>query len=486
MKRKYVRRHWLLIRLVIECGFIVIITMMSNAAALAQSASFSGLANSAATHKPPSDEFTTTEQYLTQFYPLWFTHNQWRQSTHNRMAGPDRISPLYKVVVAINDDTLYASSVMELGAQPVVLTIPATSATYSILALDAYGNVLSSLDSYIPKQTPGEFVLTGPDYSGSLPPELTQVPMPLNYFFLIIRADKHSKSGENTIAEAELFRLTLKMEPLCAYENLPCPPDLPPGGSTLIVPELAFAIPYKTTADDLIAADPITFLRELQVAVAAPETPPLSSSEEALSVHFNALFGTGDVGKNSDFAAGAQAAHQAILDDYLTNVGQTQWIHFTNMGHWGDNALDRSAITEFIQYGNDISAAAYYHTFNDESGKPLDGNNPHGYVLTFPPGTLPEVGRFWSITAYTPDAIELIANPINKYVIGDYTPRLQYESDGSLNIYMSRELPAGVAVANWLPVAKGPFNIMLRVYGVVPDSDVANNTYIPPAIVTDR
>jgi len=89
------------------------------------------------------------------------------------MAGPDHISPLYKVVVAINDDTLYASSVMELGAQPMVLTIPATSATYSILALDAYGNVLSSLDSYIPKQTPGKFVPTGPDFSDPLPSELT-------------------------------------------------------------------------------------------------------------------------------------------------------------------------------------------------------------------------------------------------------------------------------------------------------------------------
>jgi hypothetical protein len=51
---------------------------------------------------------------------------------------------------------------------------------------------------------------------------------------------------------------------------------------------------------------------------------------------------------------------------------------------------------------------------------------------------------------------------------------------------MSSERPAGVPIANWLPVTKGPFNIMLRVYGVVPDSDVANNTYIPPAIVTDR
>jgi hypothetical protein len=452
MKLSAVRRYLMVVRPGIVCGLI---------ASLA-------------------DEFTTTEQYLTTFYPRWFTYNQWRQSTHNRPAGPDRISPLYHVVVAINDDTLYASSVMELAAQPVVVTIPATPVIYSILALDQYGNVLPL---GIPKQAPGVFVLTGPEFSDALPPELYPVPMPLDNFFLIFRADKHSPAGDNQIAEAEIFRATLKMEPLCAYEGFPCPPDLPPGGTTLIVPELAFSIPFKTIADNLIAKDPIAFLRELQTAVTAPETAPLSPSDQALSDHFNALFGTGNVGKNSDFAAGARAAHRAILDNYLTNVSSTQWIHFTDIGHWDGDVLNRASITEFIQYGNDIEAAAYYQTFNDERGKPLSGNNPHGYVLTFPPGALPQKERFWSITAYTPDAIELIDNPLNKYLIGDYTPGLQYDGDGSLSIYLSKDLPEGVPLANWLPVAEGPFNIMLRVYGVVPGSDVANNTYDPPAVV---
>ena len=36
--------------------------------------------------------------------------------------------------------------------------------------------------------------------------------------------------------------------------------------------------------------------------------------------------------------------------------------------------------------------------------------------------------------------------------------------------------------ANWLPVGKRPFNLMLRVYGVKTGSSVADNTYVPPAI----
>lgn len=46
---------------------------------------------------------------------------------------------------------------------------------------------------------------------------------------------------------------------------------------------------------------------------------------------------------------------------------------------------------------------------------------------------------------------------------------------------MSVQQPNGVPTANWLPVANGPFNVMLRVYG--PEGSVANNTYVPPAVI---
>jgi hypothetical protein len=90
--------------------------------------------------------------------------------------------------------------------------------------------------------------------------------------------------------------------------------------------------------------------------------------------------------------------------------------------------------------------------------------------------------RFWSVTAYTPEAIELVPNPARKYGVASYTPGLQFntDDDGSLSIYMARQLPAGVPMANWLPIPPGAFNIMLRVYG--PEETVEDNTYVPPGI----
>jgi hypothetical protein len=197
------------------------------------------------------------------------------------------------------------------------------------------------------------------------------------------------------------------------------------------------------------------------------------------------LFGYGSA-QEPVFSAGAQAAHELILERYLTHTGPTNWIHFTNIGAWGDNVIERAAITEFIQYSNNISTAAYYHTFRDSKGIPLDGNNSEEYVLRFPKKDLPEAMRFWSITAYTPESIELIDNPANKYEVASYTPGLVYNADGSLSIYIARKLPAGMPMANWLPVSHRRFNIMLRIYGVVPDSSVAEDKYVPPGIEKNR
>src|SRR3954453_14439263 len=121
--------------------------------------------------------YSTTVAYVAQFYPLWFTYNQSRFATHNRLVGPDRVSPLYHIVVAINVDTLYASTFLELAAAPGVPTIPKTPVTFPMLTLDPYGDIFNS---GIPSQTAGTYAFTGPDYKGTIPDGITQGPMPLN------------------------------------------------------------------------------------------------------------------------------------------------------------------------------------------------------------------------------------------------------------------------------------------------------------------
>jgi len=271
--------------------------------------------------KSQSAAYVTTAAYVTQFYPLWFTFYQFQIATHNRLVGPTRISPLYQIVVAINDDTLYASTFLELATQPIVLTIPATTATYSILTLDPYGNVF---DVGLPAQTAGTFALTGPGFVGTLPVEVTPIAMPFNFMSLIFRADKFSSTNQDQTSLATAFRAALQTQTLCDYQNLPCPngvPHDPSGGTALILPEIAFVAPFKTAADKLAELDPVGFLKQLQLAVKASNTPPKSPYEQGLSDQFNVLFGKGNVGRNSDFAKATRAAHKAILDNYIWNLG---------------------------------------------------------------------------------------------------------------------------------------------------------------------
>ena len=428
----------------------------------------------------------TTVAYVGQFYPLWFTYYQSLFGTPNRLIGPIRISPLYHAVVAINDDTVYASTFLDLTAQPVIVTVPGTTLIYSVLTLDPYGTVFES--GIGPQPTDITYALTGPEFTGTLPAGVTRIALPLDFMTLIFRVDKFSPAPDSVDqrAEADLYRLSLRLQTLSDYLNDPS------GGAPSIAPEAEFAVPFKTTADELIAKDAIAFLKQLQTAVASPNTPPLSPAAQALSNRFDDLFGSGEFGppsgdtgvQRAQFIAGARAAHTLIMDRYLTHRGPTNWIHFTNIGAWGDQVIERASITGFCQYCNDIRTAAYYHTFWDGQGALLNGSHPPGYVLTFPAGQLPQVERFWSLTAYTPQAIELVDNAQNKYVIASYTPELQSNADGSLSVYLATELPQGVPEANWLPVPLGPFNIMLRIYGVVPNSNIANNTYVPPDIET--
>jgi hypothetical protein len=416
-----------------------------------------------------SDAYATAVEYVVRFYPLWFSDQQAQVNaslgTTNRLVAPDQVSPRFKFVVASNYDTLYSSSYLDLTAQPVLVTVPATKVGYSALVLDPYGTQIPAAITTEPEI----FAFTGPGFSGTLPPKVIQIPMPTNFPLLNWRMVKFSPTGEDLTSEAEAFRASMREQTLSDYLRDPL------GGPTLIVSESYFTKSFKVTADRLIATNPIKFLQQLQQAVKSPTTPLLSDEDQELSNHFDSLFCNGNENQ-TDLSAGTRTALAWIISNYLTHTGPSKWIHFTNIAAWGDAVLDRASISEYLQQSNGIGTAAYYHAFSSGDGQSLDGTNPEGYVLTFPAGQTPAARLFWSVTAYTPDAIELVPNCANKYLVASYTPELTYNGDGSLTIYLSTKPPANGLTANWLPIPKGKFNIVLRIYGPT------DSTYVPPAV----
>ncbi len=424
-----------------------------------------------------SDAYKTAKQYVTAFYPLWFNYEQSKPSTPDQLVGPNSVTPLYHVVVAINVDTLYASAFMQLSpSNPAILTIPSTTTIYSVLVLSPYGDIYNFNTSF----PAGVYAFVGPsgydNSQGPLPVGATEIHVPVDNPTIIFRADKYAPDGQNLTSVADTFRRDLQLQSFSNY-LLPTPPD----AKTKIKSQLTFAFPFKTVADTEIRNTPLLFLNQLKEAVASPRTPPLNTSEAALSEHFNELFAQKVF--RPELEAGAQAAHREIIRNYRDHRDATGWISFQNIGNWNGNDLDRDSITEFLQYGNDFKSAAYFHVFVDAEGKPLNGANGRTYTLHFPPNQPPQAKRFWSITAYTPHAIELVPNSLNKYNVASYTPNLEYNPDGSLTLYFGTEKPDGVPVANYLPVPPRDFNLMLRFYG--PQGIVEEGQYVPPPVTLD-
>ena len=222
MKREGLRVYSCLRRLCLVSALTAGLALtVGGSPGVAQSVDPDAIAGNAAI-VPQLSPFDTTVAYVVQFYPLWFTYyqSQLAMSNRNHLVGPDRISPIYHYMVAINVDTLYASSYLDLSSEPVIVTIPGNTppypfTSYSILMLDPYGDVLSES---IPKN-PGSYALIGPGgFTGTLPNEvISSVMLPVNFSALIFRADKFSSKGVNQIRQAEEFRKALKSQTLSDY-----------------------------------------------------------------------------------------------------------------------------------------------------------------------------------------------------------------------------------------------------------------------------
>lgn len=402
----------------------------------------------------------------------------------NRLIGPDKVGPLFQAIVAVNNDTRYATAFVDVKAEPVIVTVPSTETVFSILHVDQYGKSLQG----IPKALAGVYALTSSSWTGELPAGVTRVNMPDSETVLIFRADKYSSTGINRDASAVKFRTDLRMTPLSSYrlnQN---------AGAFKTVSILKFAPPVKIVNDFLMSGSfnvvrMKMYLNLLQNNVNSSSTQPKSAAEEALAKQFDSYFAQRlKPIQQLAMLSGARNAHADIRDNYRSNkLPGSQWISFLDFGNWNTTALgylNRSSTAMHLQYANTRTTAAYYHVFNDSNGKELSGAFLKTYSLTFSPGQTPPAKRFWSVTAYTPIAIQLVPNFLEKYNVASYTPGLVTNRDGSITMVMSNIKPKNVSEANWLPVPPGPFNLILRAYGST--GGTLDNSYVPPPVIAGK
>lgn len=346
-----------------------------------------------------------------------FTH------THRRLGPDDR------EVVSPNNDTVYSNTWLDLSEGPVVIETPDMGDRYWTLGLlDAWTNPFAYVGRRTTGNRPQRTLVHGPGWRGTTPEGVsTVIAAPGEDVWIIGRilvddapADLEDVRGLQ--AQITAHRLDGSDAAMRVDTRL--------DGRSVAVPPAAV---YRAIVDEALARNPVPQGEALHWPI----------PEDALAAHLPRVFDELREKEQPHALGGGWALPVAVRS------------------HWGQDVLTRARVARNLIGALGIEEAMYPTAEVDADGEPLQGSN--AYELRFPPGGGPRVGAFWSLTMYRRSDCLFVANPINRYSIGDRTPGLRPEADGSLVIRLQADDPG--PDCNWLPTPPEElFYVVLRLY----------------------
>jgi hypothetical protein len=383
------------------------------------------------------------------------------------LAGPNSAFVAYP-----NDDTLYSTAFLDLRAGPQLLSVPSMSGRYvDFQLLDMYTNTIADVGVLTDGGHGGTYAFVGPGWHGTIPKGTVRIDVPTPDAWLLGRTQVRGPADVPAAVELEAkYSLTA----LSGHgsgttggpSTLACPaPTLPSSTSLGFLGDLD-----KDMAADPPAAADSPVVHAMAAAGIGPGRTPEATSSSNAAGYLKAL------GIGASLLAGAAGA--------AGEGSTTIWTGYSRdavVGSYGTDYLERARVAKET-LGTQVPAqAVYFSASRARSGTttaPLAGTR--NYEIRFPAGDLPPHGSdgFWSITLYNAAGF-LVANPIDRYSIGDETPSLVRGADGSLTIVVSASRPGETGV-NWLPAPDGAFSLVLRVYDPAPQ--VLDGSWSPPVI----
>jgi hypothetical protein len=376
-----------------------------------------------------------------------------------------------------NLDTLGSSGWLDMSQGPVLVALPDTHGRYmDARALDMWTNVLWSTAAQSKERVTGvkaqtiAFVPTG--WQGTLPARAKRVDVTTRYVWFLARIETR---GGRDLAAVRRLQQGIRVAPLSAWDERGKHAGDPQTGASLAGDPAAPGTPAAQVA----ALDANGFFSRL--ALALEDNAPVPDDQHAIKI-------LGDIGVHAgdpaQLPSGTKdaAVVNAGLADGRTRVATPPSNLLTGNGWlWvGDDAGN---------YGADYALRAYAayaspglptsrdevraRVAQDSDGHALNGANR--YVIHFSARQLPPVRGFWSITAYTTDGALDGDAPV-RVAFGDRNGARR-NRDGSLDVHVSAERPRG---ANWVPVPKGDFRLVLRMYA--PKPEATDGTWQPPAV----
>lgn len=352
---------------------------------------------------------------------------------HRRLA-----TPADRWVTSPNNDTVYSNAWINLARGPVTIDLPAIGERYASFAfMDATARNFAVLGTRTTGPAARRVTLVGPGQA-TTDPFAVRAPSVWVWFLARFLA-----TGPDDLPAVARLQDQLRIS----------------GGAP--------ASAHARAANDAPWQD---YFASVQ-ALLKENPPPLVDA--AFFQRISAL----GLGMTQGFDAGRFGP--AAQRDIAAGVAEAR---ATARAPWNGRAIDGWLYPDLRPGGSDLVRRAQV-AMNGIGGLPpeealyLRGVDAQGrnaiaadrtWRLHFPAGGLPPVDGFWSLSMYevAADSKRYFAkNPIDRYSIGDRTPGLQTNPDGSLDIWLSRADPGGPRTANWLPLPSAPMgSLTFRAY----------------------
>lgn len=361
-------------------------------------------------------------------------------------------------VTAPNNDTIYSSCLLDLSGGPMELAAPTVRDRYvSIAFMNAFTDNFAYVGTRATNGNGGRFWIAGPEWQGTAPDGVPVFRSSTNDVWMLARI---LVDGPGDLPAAEAVQQQISI-------SAPAGRHPPRGFTVAAQPQATDAANFLAVVNELIRRSPGRkgeLARAGQFAAWGIGTDQQPSP--ALLAEWTRFLPIGIQDLREGF----------LFRDLVVNGWSYQP---RGVGNFGSNDRLRALVALGGIAALGEQEAMYFHANFDAHGARLSGQN--AYRWRVPPGGVP-AKAFWSLTMYDaqPDGrYYLVENPIGRYSIGDRTPDLVREPDGSTVICIQRERPEGRLAANWLPAPAGPMRLALRAY--LPKDELIDRKWrVPP------
>jgi hypothetical protein len=381
-------------------------------------------------------------------------HAPMGQFSHNRTYP----TAAFRDVTVPNADTLYSTAWLDLSKEPYILSIPQMWGRYFLLPmLDAWTNVFQVAGKATSGTMPQKIAITGPAWTGTLPPGVKEYKSPTNMVWIIGRI--YCTGTPQDFKAVHLLQDKISVRPFSVYGQ----PYTPPAGA--VDP----SVDMKTAVRDQVnAMDVATYFNKLAELMRDNPPPAADAPMIARMARFGLVPGQPfDISQlGPEIAKALQDVPRESFARIMARFQQSGaiengWMLTTPTGIYGTNYLQRALITAIGLGANRPEDAVYPTSETDANGDPYDGANSK-YVMHFEKGRLPPAHAFWSLTVYDADYF-FAANRLNRYTLSSRN-KFRYNRDGSVDFYIQKKSPGPAKESNWLPAPDGRFILMLRLY----------------------